>query len=206
MEVPFNATPSRCGSIPSDDDVLNRSYPFQCGDHPVGRFREILRRPNRGKCQRQNGHRDSHSGHGQEQFCEVEASGPQKCGRILGGCAVCHSPIFGRRSPSAKSHGYVTIPNRGHSANLTKYLLGKMTSNAELGGADHLARQKLAGLDFSSRARMADRSKRRIIMNGHAFHPKYCDALALFPWWRASLSIKNNLGAHGGRDHSRNSI
>ena len=97
-------------------------------------------------------------------------------------------------------------PYRGHSANLTKYLLGKMTSNAELGGADHLARQKLAGLDFSSRARMADRSKRRIIMNGHAFHPKYCDALALFPWWRASLSIKNNLGAHGGRDHSRNSI
>lgn len=81
----------------------------------------------------------------------------------------------------------------GRSADPTKYLLGKTTFNAEMGGAEHLAMQELpSGLDFKSRVLLADELKRLIATESHALHPKYCDALTLFPWWRVSLSITNN--------------
>ena len=51
----------------------------------------------------------------------------------------------------------------GRSADPTKYLLGKTTFNAEMGGAEHLAMQELpSGLDFKSRVLLADELKRLI--------------------------------------------
>ena len=51
-----------------------------------------------------------------------------------------------------------------------------------------------SGLDFKSRVLLADELKRLIATESHALHPKYCDALTLFPWWRVSLSINTNGG------------
>lgn len=82
----------------------------------------------------------------------------------------------------------------GRSADPTKYLLGKTTFNAEMAGAEHLAMQELpSGLDFKSRVLLADELKRLIATESQALHPKYCDALTLYPWWRVSLSINNNV-------------
>jgi hypothetical protein len=103
-------------------------------------------------------------------------AGPSNCGKSFVQEHVI-TPLFG-----------------GRSADPTKYLLGKTTFNAEMGGAEHLAMQELpSGLDFKSRVLLADELKRLIATESHALHPKYCDALTLFPWWRVSLSINNNV-------------
>lgn len=103
-------------------------------------------------------------------------AGPSDCGKSFIQEHVI-TPLFG-----------------GRSADPTKYLLGKTTFNAEMGGAEHLAMQELpSGLDFKSRVLLADELKRLIATESHALHPKYCDALTLFPWWRVSLSINNNV-------------
>lgn len=82
----------------------------------------------------------------------------------------------------------------GRSADPTKYLLGKTQFNAEMGGAEHLAIQELpSGLDHKSRALFAEELKRLIATESHALHPKYCDAVTVYPWWRVSLSINNNV-------------
>ena len=82
----------------------------------------------------------------------------------------------------------------GRSADPTKYLLAKTTFNAELAGAEHLCMQELpSGLDFKSRVLLADELKRLIATEGQAMHPKYCDAMTLFPWWRVTLSINDNV-------------
>lgn len=103
-------------------------------------------------------------------------AGPSDCGKSFIQEHVI-TPLFG-----------------GRSADPTKYLLGKTTFNAEMGGAEHLAMQELpSGLDFKSRVLLADELKRLIATESHALHPKYCDALTLFPWWRVTLSINNNV-------------
>ena len=50
-----------------------------------------------------------------------------------------------------------------------------------------------SGLDRKSRVLLADELKRLIATESHALHPKYCDAITLFPWWRVSLSINSNV-------------
>ena len=82
----------------------------------------------------------------------------------------------------------------GRSADPTKFLLGKTTFNAEMGGAEHLMMQELpSGLDFKSRDLLKTELKRLITTESHSHHPKYCDALTLYPWWRVSLSINSNV-------------
>ena len=65
-------------------------------------------------------------------------------------------------------------------------VIAETTLNAEMGGTPSV-------LDFKSRVLLADELKRLIATESHALHPKYCDALTLFPWWRVSLSINNNV-------------
>ena len=82
----------------------------------------------------------------------------------------------------------------GRSADPTKFLLGKTTFNAEMGGAEHLMMQELpSGLDFKSRDLLKTELKRLITTESHSHHPKYCDALTLYPWWRVTLSINSNV-------------
>ena len=82
----------------------------------------------------------------------------------------------------------------GRSADPTKYLLGKTQFNAEMGGAEHLAMNELpSGLDHKSRSLFGEELKRLIATESHALHPKYCDAVTIYPWWRVSLSINNNV-------------
>lgn len=82
----------------------------------------------------------------------------------------------------------------GRSADPTKYLLQKTQFNAEMGGAEHLAMQELpSGLDHKSRSLFAQELKRLIATESHALHPKYCDPITIYPWWRVSLSINNNV-------------
>ncbi len=40
---------------------------------------------------------------------------------------------------------------------------------------------------------LADELKRLIATESHSLHPKYCDAFTLFPWWRVTLSINDNV-------------
>jgi hypothetical protein len=82
----------------------------------------------------------------------------------------------------------------GRSADPTKYLLGKTTFNSEMAAAEHLMMEELpSGLDFESRVMLGDELKRLITANSFALHPKYCEPLTIFPWWRWSLSINNNV-------------
>lgn len=82
----------------------------------------------------------------------------------------------------------------GRSADPTKSLLNKTQFNGELSGAEHLMMQELpSGLDFKSRCLFGDELKRLITTESHACQAKYQESMTLFPWWRVSLSINNNV-------------
>jgi hypothetical protein len=103
-------------------------------------------------------------------------AGPSDCGKSFIQEHVI-TPLFG-----------------GRSADPTKYLLGKTTFNAEMGGAEHLAMQELpSGLDFKSRVLLADELKRLMPRRAMRFTRNTAMHSRSFPWWRVSLSINNNV-------------
>ncbi len=75
----------------------------------------------------------------------------------------------------------------------TAYLLGKTIFNSELLGSEHLMISELpTGLDHKSRAFLGEQLKNIVATEGQSYHPKHCDAVTMYPFWRVTISVNSN--------------
>jgi hypothetical protein len=104
-------------------------------------------------------------------------AGPSDCGKSFFQQHVI-TPLLGGRMP----------------ADPTKFITEKTTFNAELFSSEHLVIQELpSASDFPARAKLSEEIKRLVATENHPLHTKYCDAITVYPWWRLSISINDNV-------------